>query len=253
MEKNAQKIFILLLIFGLYHFAFSQSDESYSIKCQQETDGITCTTNDKPIPPKPQPAPPKPQPQLDPPKPQPQPTPPKPHPQPAPPKSQPNIITNPHAMKIKKYPYSFAAGTGLGNPLINLLISVPYVDIDLGYGSFLYFNSTNFKPYNLIAIDLIFRQQIGGSFIVGGGFGIGADWSQANLTSPGSKQPAPYDRIAIVTRLPLSIEYKIIKNLSLGFKIYPTLGPTIFLTKPKIVFEGMRFKFFSIGFIKVLI
>ncbi|AHH12425.1 Hypothetical protein BHO_0074800 [Borrelia hermsii YBT] len=244
MEKNAQKIFILLLIFGLYHFAFSQSNETYSIKCQQEDDGITCTTNDKPIPPKPQPAPPKPQPQ---------PTPPKPQPQPTPPKSQPNIITNPHAMKIKKHPYSFAAGTGIGNPLINLLISVPYVDIDLGYGSFLYFNSTNFKPYNLIAIDLIFRQQIGKSFIIGGGFGIGADWSQANLTSPGSKQPAPYDRIAIVTRLPLLIEYKIIKNLSLGFKIYPTLGPTIFLTKPKIVFEGMRFKFFSIGFIKVLI
>ncbi|BDU62919.1 hypothetical protein BOFE_04590 [Candidatus Borrelia fainii] len=225
MKNNTQKIFILLLIFNLHHFAFSKSNNNYSIRCKQEDDGKTCITNDKTTLEKPKPI-------LEEPK--------------------SHIITNFYAMKKEKNPYSFAAGIGTGNPLINLLISVPYVDIDIGYGSFLYFNPTNFKPYNLIAIDLIFKQQIGKYLIVGGGFGIGTDWSQANLTPPGTTQPSPYDRIGIVTRLPLSIEHKIVKNLSLGFKVYPTLGPTIFLTKPKIIFEGIRFKFFAIGFIKVL-
>ncbi|WAZ85176.1 DUF3996 domain-containing protein [Borrelia miyamotoi] len=156
-------------------------------------------------------------------------------------------------METKSNPYSFAAGIGTGNPLVNILISIPYVDIDFGYGGFLYFKSANFYPYILIGIDLIFKQQIGNSLIVGGGFGIGSDWSQANLTAPGNTKPSPYERIGIATRLPISIEYKIIKNLSLGLKVCSTVGSTIFLTKPKIVFEGMRFKFFAIGFIRVFI
>ncbi|ACH93350.1 DUF3996 domain-containing protein [Borrelia duttonii] len=265
MGKNTKKILTLLLIFNLYNLAFSQYDSMYFIECKQKKDGTICTTNDKPIVPE--------QPKIEPEQPKIEPEQPKIEPkqpeiEPEQPEIEPEIEPeikpeikpeklkpNNTANNNKKYKnaYSFAAGTGTGSPLINLLISVPYVDIDFGYGSFLYFNTINFKPYNLIAIDLIFRQLIGKSLIIGGGFGIGVDWSQANLTSPSSQKPSPYDRIAIVTRLPLSIEYKIIKNLSLGFKIYPTLGPTIFLTEPKIVFEGMRFKFFAIGFIKMFI
>ncbi|AAX17734.1 hypothetical protein BT0406 [Borrelia turicatae 91E135] len=273
MKNNTQKIFILLLIFNLHHFAFSKSNNNYSIRCKQEDDGTTCITNDKPIIEEPKLTLEEPKLTLEEPKPiieEPKPIieepkltleEPKPiseepklileEPKPIFEEPKPQIITNFHAIHREKNPYSFAAGIGTGNPLINLLISVPYVDIDIGYGSFLYFNPTNFKPYNLIAIDLIFKQQIGEYLIVGGGVGIGTDWSQANLTSLGTTQPSPYDRIGIVTRLPLSIEHKIIKNLSLGFKVYPTLGPTIFLTKPKIVFEGIRFKFFAIGFIRV--
>ncbi|AHH10575.1 DUF3996 domain-containing protein [Borrelia coriaceae] len=245
MKKNALSVFILLLISNSNHFAFSQSNNAYFIQCQQENDGTICITNDKPIIKEPKPIPKEPKPIPKEPKPIPK------EPKPTPKEAKPHINTNPNIKKKDKHPYSFAAGIGTGNPLINLLISVPYVDIDLGHGSFLYFNHTNFKPYNLIAIDLIFRQQVGKFLIIGGGVGIGADWSQANLTSYSNTKPSPYDRIAIVTRLPISIEYKIIKNLSLGFKIYPTLGPTIFLTEPKIVFEGMRFRFFAVGFIKV--
>ncbi|UPA10567.1 DUF3996 domain-containing protein [Borrelia parkeri] len=280
MKNNTQKIFILLLIFNLHHFAFSKSNNNYSIRCKQEDDGTTCITNDKPNLEEPKYTLEEPKYTLEEPKytleepttslEEPKYTLEEPTTSLEEPKytleepkytleepttsleePKPQIITNFHAMKREKNPYSFAAGIGTGNPLINLLISVPYVDIDFGYGSFLYFNPTNFKPYNLIAIDLIFKQQIGEYLIVGGGFGIGTDWSQANLTSLGTTEPSPYDRIGIVTRLPLSIEYKIIRNLSLGFKVYPTLGPTIFLTKPKIVFEGIRFKFFAIGFIRV--
>ncbi|QBK63229.1 DUF3996 domain-containing protein [Borrelia miyamotoi] len=216
MKKNYQKIFILILIFNLHYFAFSKSNNAYSIKCKQEDNGTTCTTNDNFIP-----------------------------------KQQPNPYSSPQLMETKSNPYALAAGIGTGNPLVNILISIPYIDIDFGYGGFLYFKSENFHPYILIGIDLIFKQQIGNSLIVGGGFGIDTDWSQANLTVPGTTQPSPYERIGIATRLPISIEYKILQNLSLGLKICSTVGSTIFLTKPTIVFEGMRFKFFAIGFIRV--
>ncbi|BCR19352.1 hypothetical protein BmHoA_00407 [Borrelia miyamotoi] len=272
MKKNYQKIFILILIFNLHYFAFSKSNNAYSIKCKQEDNGTTCTTNDNSIPkqqpnptPKQQPNPipkqqPNPTPKQQPnpiPKQQPNPTP-KQKPNPIPkqkpnpiPKQQPNPYSSPQLMETKSNPYSLAAGIGTGNPLVNILISIPYIDIDFGYGGFLYFKSENFHPYILIGIDLIFKQQIGNSLIVGGGFGIDTDWSQANLTVPGTTQPSPYERIGIATRLPISIEYKILQNLSLGLKICSTVGSTIFLTKPTIVFEGMRFKFFAIGFIRV--
>ncbi|QGT56587.1 DUF3996 domain-containing protein [Borrelia miyamotoi] len=271
MKKNYQKIFILILIFNLHNFAFSKSNNAYSIKCKQEDNGTTCTTNNNPTskqpnpnPKQPNPTPKQPNPTSKQPNPkpkqpnptpkQPNPTPKQPNPtpkQPNPTPKQPNPYSSPQLMETKSNPYSFAAGIGTGNPLVNILISIPYIDIDFGYGGFLYFKSENFHPYILIGIDLIFKQQIGNSLIVGGGFGIGADWSQANLTAPGTTKPSPYERIGIATRLPISIEYKIIKNLSLGLKICSTVGSTIFLTKPKIVFEGMRFKFFAIGFIRV--
>ncbi|AHH08379.1 DUF3996 domain-containing protein [Borrelia anserina] len=255
MEKKAKKIVILLLIFNLYYSAFSQSNNAYSIECKKKDDGTICITNDKPTSEKPKPTSEKLKPTSEKPKPtseKPKPTSEKPKPTSEKPKQH---ITkkNHYAIKSIKNPFSFAVGTGTGNPLINLLISIPYIDIDLGYGSFLYFSSANFKPYNLIAVDLTFRQQIGTSLIIGGGFGIGIDWSQANLIPPGAQQPSPYNRIGIVARLPLSIEYKVAKNLSLGFKTYPTIGPTILLTEPKIIFEGLRFKFFAIGFIRVFI
>ena len=241
MGKKYQKIFIfiLILIFNSYYFAFSKSNHPYSIKCKQEDDGTTCITNTKTSPEKPVPIPNKPNPIPK-------------QPDPIAEKLNPYIAQP--IVKAKNNPYSFAAGIGIGNPFINILISIPYIDIDLGYGGFLYLNPENFHPFNLIGIDLAFKQQIG-TLILGGGFGVGADWSQANLTIPNgtTKQTSPYERIAILARLPISIEHKIIKNLSLGLKVCATVGPTIFLTKPKIVFEGMRFKFFAIGFLRFFI
>ncbi|BCR21834.1 DUF3996 domain-containing protein [Borrelia sp. HM] len=245
MRKKYQKIFIfiLILMFNSYYFAFSKSNHPYSIECKQEDDGTVCITNTRPTPEKPNPTPKQPNPTPK----QRNPIPEKPNPIP----KQTNPYLAQSIVKAKNNPYSFAAGIGIGNPFINILISIPYIDINLGYGGFLYLNPENFHPFNLIGIDLSFKQQIG-TLILGGGFGVGADWSQANLTIPGgtTTQTSPYERIAILARLPISIEHKIIKNLSLGLKVCATVGPTIFLTKPKIVFEGMRFKFFAIGFIR---
>ena len=218
---------------------FSKSNDiAYKIKCNTEDDGTTCITNDnKNVPPKPKPTPP-PKPRLIPPK-------------------KPKIpIVKPFVFKEKKEKTvydSFALGAGTGSPVGNLLFSMPYIDIDLGYGSFIDFNPKNFQHYILFGIDLIFKKEIGPTVVVGGGFGVGADWSKVDLVPPGGKELVTYERIATVIRLPITMEYKFAKNLSLGLKVYPSFGPTILLTKPKIVFEGVRFKLFAVGFIKFTI
>ncbi|QMU99187.1 DUF3996 domain-containing protein [Borrelia sp. A-FGy1] len=240
MEKNIQKILMLLLTLNIYYFAFSKSNDiAYKIKCNTEDDGTICTTNDNKNvhPNKPMPT----------------------HPPKARSIHQKKTkisIAKPFLFKGKKEKTaydSFALGAGTGSPVGNILFSMPYVDIDLGYGSFIDFNPKNFQHYMLLGLDLIFKKEIGPTVVVGGGFGIGADWSQVDLIPPGSKKFITYQRIGTVSRLPITMEYKFAKNLSLGLKVYPSFGPTILLTKPKIMFEGIRFKLFAVGFIKFTI
>ncbi|AWG42782.1 hypothetical protein CR532_02070 [Candidatus Borreliella tachyglossi] len=225
MGKNTQKILILLAMFNLHYFTFSKDNDPYIIKCNEENDGTTCITNGEDTIPKPK----------------------------IPAKKKPKVIPiiQPPIIKQEKTPYnSFSIGIGTGSPVANILISVPYADIDFGYGSFFEFNPDNFKSYFLFGIDLIFTKQIGPSVTVGGGFGVGIDWSKVDLVPPGGSDTITYERIGTVARLPLVMEYKFAKNLSAGFKVYSALGPTILLTKPKILFEGTRLKFFAIGFFK---
>ena len=240
MRGNTQRILILLLTFNLHYFAFSKSNgDTYKIRCSSENDGTTCITNDnKKVAPKPKPTPPKP----------------KPKPTPPLPPTKPKVnVAKPAVHKEKTVYDSLALGAGTGSPVGNILFSMPYVDIDLGYGSFIGFKPGNFQNYILFGIDLVFKKEIGPTVIVGGGFGIGADWSKADLVPPGGKALTTYERIGTVTRLPIVMEYKFAKNLSLGLKVYPSFGPTILLTKPKIVYEGIRFRFFAVGFIKFTI
>ncbi|UER67582.1 DUF3996 domain-containing protein [Borrelia sp. BU AG58] len=239
MGRNTRGLLILLLIFVLHYFAFSKSvGDAYKIKCNTEDDGTTCiTNNNQKAVPKPKPTPPKPRPK----------------PTPPPPTVPRAKIAAPVMHKEKTVYDSLALGVGTGSPVGNILFSMPYVDIDLGYGSFIGFKPGNFQNYILFGLDLVFKKEIGPTVIVGGGFGIGADWSKVDLVPPGNKIPTTYERIGTVTRLPISMEYKFAKNLSLGLKFYPSFGPTILLTKPKIVYEGVRFKFFAVGFIKFTI
>lgn len=47
----------------------------------------------------------------------------------------------------------FGIGFGVGYPLANITISVPYVDIDLGYGGFVGLKPNNFLPYVVMGVD----------------------------------------------------------------------------------------------------
>ncbi len=88
---------------------------------------------------------------------------------------------------------------------------------------------------------------------IGGGIGIGADWSKTSLIPPDEEKETDYERIGAVIRIPFVMEYNFAKNLYIGFKLYPALGPTILLTKPKILFEGIKFNFFWIWIHKICI
>ncbi|EED30047.1 DUF3996 domain-containing protein [Borreliella garinii] len=153
-------------------------------------------------------------------------------------------------IKEKKSYDLFSMGIGIGNPIANIIITIPYINIDFGYGGFIGPKSNNFENYLNGGIDIIFKKQIGQYMRIGGGIGIGADWSKTSLIPPDKEEETDYERIGAVIRIPFVMEYNFAKNLYIGFKVYPALGPTILLTKPKILFEGIKFNFFGFGFIK---
>ncbi|AYE36275.1 hypothetical protein DB313_02070 [Borrelia turcica IST7] len=167
----------------------------------------------------------------------------------------------------------FGIGFGLGNPITNITLSFPYVDIEFGYGGFNGLHPNNFMPYIISGIDIMFKEELYQNTIMGGGFGIGVDWSQEkpNNTVPTEKteqeddddddeneeaeptpsQPTSQNRIGIVLRLPISLEYSFLKNLVIGFKAVATLGGVMLLDSMSI--EGMRFGFFGVGYLKIYI
>ncbi|WNY66764.1 DUF3996 domain-containing protein [Borreliella lusitaniae] len=152
----------------------------------------------------------------------------------------------------------FGIGFGIGYPLTNITISVPYVDIDLGYGGFVGFNPNNFMPYVVLGIDILFKDEIHKNTMISGGIGVGADWSKGKPEKPEEegeneiKADSLQNRIGIVVRLPLVIEYSFLKNIVIGFKAVATIGTTILFSSP-LSFEGARFNFLGTGFIKIYI
>ncbi|WPM05909.1 DUF3996 domain-containing protein [Borreliella sinica] len=157
----------------------------------------------------------------------------------------------------------FGIAFGVGYPLANITISVPYVDIDLGYGGFVGLKPNNFMPYVIVGIDLLFKDEIHKNTMISGGIGIGADWSKENSDKSSQKldeeeeneaqqETSLQNRIGIVIRLPLVIEYSFLKNIVIGFKAVATIGTTMLFSNP-MSFEGARFNFLGTGFIKIYI
>ncbi|WKC78879.1 DUF3996 domain-containing protein [Borreliella turdi] len=156
----------------------------------------------------------------------------------------------------------FGIGFGVGHPLTNITISVPYVDIDLGYGGFIGLKPNNFMPYVVVGIDLLFKDEIHKNTMISGGIGIGADWSKGSPEKSNieeeeeeneTQQAASLqNRIGVVIRLPLVIEYSFLKNIVIGFKAVATIGTTMLFGNP-LSFEGARFNFLGTGFIKIYI
>ncbi|UER67581.1 DUF3996 domain-containing protein [Borrelia sp. BU AG58] len=157
----------------------------------------------------------------------------------------------------------FGVGFGIGNPITNITISVPYLDIEFGYGGFNGLHPNNFTPYVIGGLDIMFREELYKNTIMGGGFGAGVDWSQdkPNTTKKPEQdddedveipsKPSVQSRIGIVLRLPISLEYSFLKNLVIGFKAVATLGGIMLLDH--ISMEGMRFGFFGVGYLKIYI
>ncbi|WP_151060064.1 DUF3996 domain-containing protein [Borreliella turdi] len=155
----------------------------------------------------------------------------------------------------------FGIGFGVGHPLTNITISVPYVDIDLGYGGFIGLNPNNFMPYVVVGIDLLFKDEIHKNTMISGGIGIGADWSKGSPEKSNIEEEEENEtqqaaslqnRIGVVIRLPLVIEYSFLKNIVIGFKAVATIGTTMLFGNP-LSFEGARFNFLGTGFIKIYI
>ncbi|WP_445435968.1 DUF3996 domain-containing protein [Candidatus Borreliella tachyglossi] len=160
----------------------------------------------------------------------------------------------------------FGIGFGIGNPITNIILSFPYVDIDFGYGGFNGLHPNNFTPYLIFGIDVLFREELYHNIIMAGGVGVGVDWSPVKSTDSGPAgapeeksdnkegeflSPASNNRLGIVLRLPISLEYSFLKNLVIGFKGMATIGGTMLISP--ITFEGARFGFFGIAFIKIYI
>ncbi|UGQ16087.1 MULTISPECIES: DUF3996 domain-containing protein [unclassified Borrelia] len=163
----------------------------------------------------------------------------------------------------------FGVGFGIGNPITNVTISLPYLDIEFGYGGFNGLHPNNFTPYIIGGIDVMFKEELYQNTIMGGGFGVGVDWSQEKPTnSPAAEKPeqnededegedggedlsqtTPQNRLGIVLRLPISLEYSFLKNIVIGFKAVATLGGIMLLDSMSM--EGMRFGFFGVGYLKI--
>ncbi|ASQ29192.1 hypothetical protein CDQ96_01965 [Borrelia miyamotoi] len=160
----------------------------------------------------------------------------------------------------------FGIGFGMGNPITNIIINCPYVEIDLGYGGFNGLNPNNFTPYIVFGTDILFKEEVYQHTIITGGLGLGIDLSQiktneqyaANLQSENSidKQEefslvSTNNRLGTVLRIPITLEYYFLNNVVIGFKAIATIGCTMTF-KPTSI-EGIRFGFFGFGFIKAYI
>ncbi|BCR21833.1 DUF3996 domain-containing protein [Borrelia sp. HM] len=160
----------------------------------------------------------------------------------------------------------FGIGFGIGSPLINVIISVPYVEIELGYGGFSGLNPNNFIPYIAVGIDALFKEEIYEDTIFTGGLGVGIDLSQirtdeqhiASLPEGNSTKTQEEEKFSItstnnrlgtVLRLPITLEYYFLNNIVIGFKAIATIGCTTIFNP--VSMEGIRFGFFGVGFIKV--
>ena len=160
----------------------------------------------------------------------------------------------------------FGIGFGIGSPLINVIISIPYLEIELGYGGFIGLNPNNFIPYIAVGIDALFKEEIYEDTIFTGGLGVGIDLSQIKTdeqyvsslsTENNTNKQEKFsitstdNRLGTVLRLPITLEYYFLNNIVIGFKAIATIGCTTIFNP--VSMEGIRFGFFGVGFIKVYV
>lgn len=116
-------------------------------------------------------------------------------------------------------------GSSIGNPIINLIMSLPFIDFEIGYGGSNGINLSGpklvskFYDFNLLAIaalDFIFTIPLIKNLDLG--IGIGGN---INISSHTSKLINV--ELGFGIRIPLAIFYDIIENLEIGMKIAPSI------------------------------
>ncbi len=135
-----------------------------------------------------------------------------------------NISTNSFA-KDSYLNRGIGFGGGIGNPIINLIMSFPFIDFEIGYGGSNGINFSGFKleskfyDFNLLAIaalDFIFTIYLIKNLNLG--VGIGGNLSLSSHTSK-----LINIELGFGIRIPLVLFYDITENLEMGIKIAPSI------------------------------
>ncbi|ADQ31136.1 conserved hypothetical protein [Borreliella burgdorferi JD1] len=116
-------------------------------------------------------------------------------------------------------------GASIGNPIINLIMSFPFIDFEIGYGGSNGINlsgpklESKFYDFNLLsiaALDFIFTISLIKNLNLG--IGIGGNISISSHTSKLINV-----ELGFGMRIPLVIFYDITENLEIGMKIAPSI------------------------------
>ncbi len=135
-----------------------------------------------------------------------------------------NISTNSFA-KDSYLNRGIGFGASIGNPIINLIMSFPFIDFEIGYGGSNGINLSGLKlesklyDFNLLAIaafDFIFTIPLIKKINLG--VGIGGNLSISSHTSK-----LINIELGFGIRIPLVIFYDITENLEIGIKIAPSI------------------------------
>ncbi|ADQ29194.1 DUF3996 domain-containing protein [Borreliella burgdorferi] len=135
-----------------------------------------------------------------------------------------NISTNGFA-KDSYLNRGIGFGASIGNPIINLIMSFPFIDFEIGYGGSNGINlsgpklESKFYDFNLLAIaalDFIFTISLIKNLNLG--IGIGGNISISSHTSKLINV-----ELGFGMRIPLVIFYDITENLEIGMKIAPSI------------------------------
>ncbi|WPM05772.1 DUF3996 domain-containing protein [Borreliella sinica] len=135
-----------------------------------------------------------------------------------------NISTNSFA-KDSYLTRGIGFGAGIGNPIINLIMSFPFIDFEIGYGGSNGINlsglklESKFYDFNLLliaALDFIFTISLIKNLNLG--VGIGGNLSLSSHTSK-----LINIELGFGMRIPLVIFYDITENLEIGIKIAPSI------------------------------
>ncbi|WNY63006.1 DUF3996 domain-containing protein [Borreliella carolinensis] len=135
-----------------------------------------------------------------------------------------NISTNSFA-KDSYLNRGIGFGASIGNPIINLIMSFPFIDFEIGYGGSNGINlsgpklESKFYDFTLLAIatlDFIFTISLIKNLNLG--IGIGGNISISSHTSKLINV-----ELGFGIRIPLVIFYDITENLEIGMKIAPSI------------------------------
>ncbi|MGF7101145.1 DUF3996 domain-containing protein [Borreliella kurtenbachii] len=135
-----------------------------------------------------------------------------------------NISTNSFA-KDSYLNRGIGFGASIGNPIINLIMSLPFIDFEIGYGGSNGINlsgpklESKFYDFNLLAIaalDFIFTISLIKNLNLG--VGVGGNISISSHTSKLINV-----ELGFGIRIPLVIFYDIRENLEIGMKIAPSI------------------------------